>query len=304
MDEELKLSVPSGALAAAGALTGEEQLVLRQKLWRLLGKRVERYTTGDSGSVPVETAQELLESICYTLDLALRTEGLAPRTLLTEPLDALLARGQQEIGRLLTQCESLLHQACAGAPDISNRSLQDTLRSIGGLRRRYDYWLFAHPICCDIDYQLCRPVPESLRGAEYVAEYLRRIIAENGVLALFDPQTAVRLLQRYCPDYEGLLINLCEPVFTNAVGLLLAGRPPLPLRLTDEDLGRLDGLFSALSASAGRRALEDAARRFCRECGVTDGYTRAYLRDVAADLWPRIAAARDFGGLAGIFIPF
>ena len=37
------------------------------KLWELLGKVTERYTMGDSGSVPEEVVEELLRSICFLL---------------------------------------------------------------------------------------------------------------------------------------------------------------------------------------------------------------------------------------------
>ena len=37
------------------------------KLWELLGKVTERYTMGDSSSVPEEVVEELLRSICFLL---------------------------------------------------------------------------------------------------------------------------------------------------------------------------------------------------------------------------------------------
>ena len=42
-----------------------EIIVLR--LWELLGKVTERYTMGDSSSVPEEVVEELLRSICFLL---------------------------------------------------------------------------------------------------------------------------------------------------------------------------------------------------------------------------------------------
>jgi hypothetical protein len=98
---------------------------------------------------------------------------------------------------------------------------------------------------CDIDYQLCRPVPEDLLGVEYVNEYLRRVVLENDFLRRFPKEPVIKLLENYCPDYRGLLINLYEPVATNALGSRSSGgtrvrsiyraklsqKSPRPLRL-------------------------------------------------------------------------
>lgn len=45
----------------------EDRELIKLKFWILLGKRIERYTMGDSSSVPVEIAEELLKSICFSL---------------------------------------------------------------------------------------------------------------------------------------------------------------------------------------------------------------------------------------------
>ena len=50
----------------------EDRMLIEVKVWNLLGKRTERYTMGDSTSVPIEIAEELLNSICFSLELELR----------------------------------------------------------------------------------------------------------------------------------------------------------------------------------------------------------------------------------------
>lgn len=65
-------------------LTETEANQLLEKLWCLLAKRTERYTMGDSTSVPVETAQELLASICFTLQFEMEVSRLSPPRLAGE----------------------------------------------------------------------------------------------------------------------------------------------------------------------------------------------------------------------------
>lgn len=46
-------------------ISDEDRILIEAKLWKLLGKRTERYTMGDSTSIPVEIAEELLNSIFF-----------------------------------------------------------------------------------------------------------------------------------------------------------------------------------------------------------------------------------------------
>ena len=49
-------------------ISNEEKEIIQISLWKLLGKVTERYTMGDSSSVPVEVAEELFKSICFLLN--------------------------------------------------------------------------------------------------------------------------------------------------------------------------------------------------------------------------------------------
>ena len=55
----------------AGPLTAAEEGVVRERLYALLTEQTRRYTLGESSSVPVELAEELLRSLGFTLGLSL-----------------------------------------------------------------------------------------------------------------------------------------------------------------------------------------------------------------------------------------
>lgn len=304
MREELALSIHTTDLMGAEEFTKEEWASLQLSLWRFLGKRTQRYTTGDSSSVAVETAQELLSSICFTLNLCLKEKGLSPRLLISQEPDALFHEGVEILQSKIEEAKLLWQSACLSAPEIVNYSYQDTLRSIGSFWRYYDFRFLAHQIPCDIDYQLCHPVSEEEQGVEYIIAYLRRIILENQILRLFEPSLAIGLLERYCPDYKGLLINLSEPVITNAVALALLGKPPFTLKLSEQDQQNLFALLDSLPASQREGVLAKGAEQFCRSAGITDSFARSYVTQAATDLGPRISSALPTDSLAGIFIAF
>ena len=53
--------------------TAEESNALQSRLWMLLEKQIQRKTQGDSTSMRVEDAAELMESITFTLGRAIST---------------------------------------------------------------------------------------------------------------------------------------------------------------------------------------------------------------------------------------
>lgn len=298
------LSLPAGGFLTSDALSDGERTVLQVKLWQLLARRTDRYVTGDSSSVPLETAQELLASICFTLDGYLQEEGKSRPLLVDADLDELFLEGVKKIEAKIAAGKKLWRAACLSAPvpPIENISLQDTLRGVGAFFKRYDYLFLAHQIPCDLDYQLCRPVPDAYLGISYINEYLRRVVTENGILNRFEKGLVIRLLESYVPDYKNQLVNLCEPVIVNAVGLALLGGHIPALDITKEDRSYLAALFEPMSEKEGQDALTGAARRFCKEAGLFDTFTRRYIADTARDLAPRIRAALPAGHLDGIFL--
>lgn len=277
-------------------------LNVQLKLWDFIGKQVERFTSGDSSSVPVEMAQELFASVCYTLgiDIAGNPDDLA--WILDADLDQKFRDGTEDLKRKLKIGKRLWQAACLGVPKIHNESMHDTLRSMSGFFRHYDPYYFAHDIPCDIDYQLCRPVSERLLGVDFVNEYLKRIVIENELLSCFSPSRCTSLLNVFCPDYEGLLINLYEPVATNVIGLSLIGGDIRSLNISEFDRWRISGLLGPLPEEQVIEALKHAASLACDTLGITKLPSRHYLRKFAAALYPRLDAALSAGNLDGIFL--
>jgi hypothetical protein len=283
-------------------LTGGEAKLVRRKLYGLLSFVTARYTMDESSSVPVETARELLESLTFTLTLALRAEGRGLRDLAgeAEP-EKLLERGRRELKARFKRCRALYAQTLSTLPPMESISLRDTMDGLGVFFRRYDLRYFAHLIPADIDYQLCRPVPESFLGVEYVGEYLRRLLMENLFLSRFETKTVTRLLEAYCPDYRELPGNLFEPAGVNAVGLALYSGDIFSLDVKSRDLKKLEELFRTWSREEAEKNLSEAAGKACQALAV-GGPAELYLASTARELYPRIMAALPAGGLGGIFL--
>lgn len=238
----LARSEESGSVSAPVPVDGRDQVLaspedviaFQDRFLRLLERRTAIYTMGDSSSVPKHVAVDLLRSVCFVLGID-PDEPTVPPELLTVDLEAEFRRRLAEIGRKVELSKKLWQDACVSLPMIPNIALRDTLASIGDFPKSYDYRSMAHEIPCSIDYPLCHPVSESLVGVDYINEYLRRLLIEADFLQRFELESCERVLAASCRDHLGLLINLCEPIATNAIGLALIGEDPAGLDVSDED---------------------------------------------------------------------
>jgi hypothetical protein len=268
----------------------------------LLPDQIDRFTLCDSSSVRSEVAEELLKSICFTLRLYLEAENLPYNALKKGDLYEMFNKGRKVIELRVEEAKELYKAVLQTAPEIQNISYSDTVTGIGVFFKQYDLYFFAHEIPCSIDYQLCHNVPETSLGVEYIVEYLRRMLIENQFCRHFEPVVAKEVLLSISPDYKELLINLCEPLAVNAIGLVLTGSDIYSLSITKEDHLKIYEMFKKLNKAEATKLLEAASEELCRELLIKDEDSIYYLKKIASELYPRLAAATSPSGLKGVFL--
>lgn len=156
-------------------LTEAEANLLLEKLWRLLAARTERYTMGDSTSVPVETAQELLASICFTLQFEMEMSRLSHRDLLGKELNVVLKNGQAHLMEKMNEVNGLWEHVYALAEEWGNPGILEALNYIKIFLKKYDLYFFAHQTPWDMGLPLLGPAAERRKGISYVEMYLKDI---------------------------------------------------------------------------------------------------------------------------------
>lgn len=159
-------------------LTEEDIMILTKKLWNLLANRTERYTMGDSSSIPIETAEELMKSISFTIGLITKTSLNSVDLLLKENFEVLLKQGRERIISEIEAGKELLCKVLDSTPTPAPLFYEDTLVSLNAFFKNYDFRFFAH-ITPHTFYQLQQPISQKLQGIEFVNEYLRRLLYEN-----------------------------------------------------------------------------------------------------------------------------
>lgn len=174
---------------------------------RLFSGLVMLRTHGASSSISELEAVQLANSLCYVLG----SSDLPPASLNNALANEPFAFYVSQVKHLEERVEALLvirKRVCELMPPLRNVSLRDTLGSIGKIRALYDIRFRAHEVPCDIQYQLSCPVYDSLMGIDYLEAWISELLKEAIWIAQFTPGSCISVLERFCPDYRGLHVNL------------------------------------------------------------------------------------------------
>lgn len=285
-------------------ISDEEKEIIQIKLWELLGKVTERYTMGDSSSVPIEIAEELLKSICFLLKKEMKKSQVKIELLESEDLQEIWKNSWKTIEEDIREGKALLEEVIKTSVGIENISYNDTVMKIGKGLKSYDFRFLAHEIPCSIDYQLSNPVSEELQGIDFINEYLKRLLFENNFCNNFDKEKIIKVLKSYCEDYEGLLINIFEPVLTNVIGLHILEANIFDLEITNYEREILLDIFKEMTIEEIQKKLIECCNNVCKDLKINKGYEIEYIRATALNLLPRIEEGIKNNNLENIFLSF
>lgn len=174
---------------------------------RLFSGLVMLRTHGASSPISEFEAVQLANSLCYVLGSSDLPPDSLKNALANDPLTFYV----RQVKHLEVRVEALLviwKRVCELMPPLRNVSLRDTLGSIGKIRALYDIRFRAHEVPCDIQYQLSCPVDDSLMGIYYLEAWISELLKEAIWIAQFTPGSCISVLERFCPDYRGLHVNL------------------------------------------------------------------------------------------------
>lgn len=263
---------------SCGLMTEREFTRLQTSLLALLARQTDSLTGGESSSVPMERAKDLLASILFVLGVQLKscwTPEQAVERLKSEPAESLFEEGMEIVRRKMAVARRTQKRILGNLLETPNVYYRSTVEDgINGFFKQYRPQLAAHEIHITADYPVLLGRPE-LDGIEFIDKYLRCIEAENTFCKRFSPSKIHSLLCALTLDYPNVPLNIFEPVVLSALGLELLGKSPLGLDLTEDDLELLyrrfsgeaeDALQGALSALTGELNLPQISVRYISLC--------------------------------------
>ena len=280
-----------------------EQEKLTGRLWELLKMQAGKYNGIDSTSITIEKAQDILESMLYTIGVAIEN-GAAKEEILNGSLSLLLDRGRVILKGKQKSVKVEWKLLCRELPRIPNVYFLSTMENLGLFFDSYDIYFAAHHTSESIDYWPLCPIPETVKGISYIEEYIHRIQIENDYLNCFEREDVISLCEKYVPDYREALFNLCEPVLTNAIGLSLIGKEVQGLHIS---AAQREDIYQMLIGRTEKEIcdmIKESVLSACRQIGMTAENETDYLIGAATGLGARIREALKHRDLSGIFLSF
>ena len=246
---------------SCGLLSDKELSAVQTDLLLILAEQTDKWSRGESSSIPTEKAQDIMFSILFVIGIQLKlyqNPEQAIDILKSEPLKLIFENGLKLVRRKMSVSRHLQKRILDNLLDTPNVYYRATIADgINGFFKLYRPQFAAHEIHITADYPVFIGRSE-LQGIEFIEKYLRCIQAENAFCVCFAPQDIHHLLCGLTQDYHSVPLNIFEPVLLSALGLIIQERNPKQLNLTENDISFLYRLFSGQSEEEMQSFLKKA----------------------------------------------
>lgn len=273
---------------------------------KLLAINTERYNKGESSSVKIEVAQNLMASNFYTIGIFLKSLPDTSSSLdyvKNEPILKLYQEGRKKINTKLHVAKHLYQLVCLTKIQTPNYTYNATIdEGIKIFFKQYNADYEAHETPASIDYQLMNTVTD-LAGVEYIIQYLQNLYLENLFCAKFDITIIHEVMCGYDQAYKDLLINIFGQVLQNALGCTMLNKDILSLNLVHSDLQSLKSVFKSKTVESICFLLQHRADTLIKNLAIKSTPLKKYIQASLPEFAARIHSATNTDTLQTIFVP-
>jgi hypothetical protein len=265
-----------------GLLSRQAYSLIQRQILELLRDLIQRYT--GSSSVKVETAEGFLNSIYFTLDMAIgedRNFQFAYDMLQRQGAKAMYQKGIERIRRQFEEAKLICMRLMATKPDIDVICFQSTINeALPHFFRDYKMLYAAHENAADIDYPITCFDHEK-QGIAYILEYTRKLELETIFINALDIGEVKRLLKAYGLmyrlNYRLTVMNLFEPLFFQCIFSVLASGKVESLILTASQYAYLKSEMEAWGEEKLHQRLMDGVERLYTELKLQNEDIKQYM---------------------------
>lgn len=272
-------------------LSSKEQQRVMNQMYMLMAKQVQSYHKhrhmGNNSSVPVELAQELMESIEYTI-------GLVGGVYAHRNIEEALLLGQEILESRLNKAKSMLELVNGTVPQWQTECRWEALRYLRHYLEQYDHLHLAHKGPDDMFYPILISPPEGIQGIDSCLFYLNILWIENQIMAGVPDDT----LDQFWDRLPTATLNQCEHLLINGIGKALLESSLDQLSFEPEE--QLKIAFTMLTATEGK--LRSAAILLCKWLNLKDENAKMYVQAVIPQLSMWIGDNIRSGNVEKLFI--
>ena len=272
-------------------LSPEQQQRIMGQMWLLMGKQVQSYHKhrhlGNNSSISVELAQDLMESVEYTIN---QTGGYHTHS----DIEEALRLGQRILEGRLAKAKSMLELVTGTAPHWQTECRWEALRYLQHYLNQYDHLHLAHKGPEDLFCPILISPPEGIQGIDSCLFYLNILWIENQIMAGVQEDA----LEEFWNRLPVGTLNQCEHLLINGIGKALLGTGIDSLVFEPEEHMQL--IVKLMMATEYN--LKSAAKRLCQWLNLKDENARKYVQAVLPQLRMWIGENIRSGSIENIFI--
>ena len=250
-------------------LSPEEHQRIMGQMYLLVEKQVRSYHwqrhMGNNSSVPVELAQELMESIEYTI-------GLAGGVYAHANLEEALLLGQEILENKLSKAKSMLDLVIATAPQWQTECRWEAVSYLRHYLEQYDHLHLAHKGPDDLFYPILISLPEGTQGIDSCLFYLNVLWIENQIMAGFPDE----VLEHFWNRLPTGILNQCEHLLINGMGKALICEIPEQLTFTEKSRSKLLTLLKNATAEH----LDHSSEVLCQWLNLNEADAKKYVKAI------------------------
>ena len=273
----------------------------------LLAKKSEAYHGGDSSSIRIEDAENILQSIMFTIGVALKTEDTpddALKQLYTQYVSKIYEAGRKRIDTMLKATKQLHKMVAGNMISTKNYTYNSTLiGGINGFFKLYNPEYSAHEIHITTDYPTANPITD-LAGIEFMWKYLEAIFYENMFCCKFPAENIHSMLCGYMEDYSELVINLFALVLTNAIGCVMLHKSPYGLNISKEETEYLGYHLASMARQQLTQEILLACNTMYLGMNLVLSALKEYIQRALPNITSNIFLAAKNGTLEKVFLEF
>lgn len=272
------------------------------QLMVLLDKRIFKYTSGESSSVMMETAQMLMESVNFCINSYYNTFGTETSISENLNIEELFQRGKEIVKQQYKVGKNIFILLKRERMNYENIAYQQVIEmALPLFFRNYDVEFGAHIIGGIIDYPLAVGL-EGLEGIDFYLEYVQRLRMENTFCRRFKTEEINEMLQSMGEGYMELLVNIFQLVLQNLIGRSILNRNLMSIRIEVADLNLLMSKLASLKEEEIRGTVARTIDGIIEGMGIRDAQLQGYMKKVADDNCCRLKICVENDALENFFI--
>ncbi|MDD3570023.1 MAG: DUF6179 domain-containing protein [Lachnospiraceae bacterium] len=272
------------------------------QLMILLDKRIFKYTSGESSSVMVETAQSIMESVNFCIDAYYNEYGMENAISENLSIEELFLKGKEIVKQRHAICRKLFVFLRKERMNYENLAYQQVIEmAIPLFLRNYDIEFGAHIIGGIIDYPLAVGISD-LKGIDFYLEYVQKLRMENRFCRRFKTEEINELLRRMGNIYVEMLVNIFQLVLQNIIGRGILKKDFLSIKIDETGLKELYCILNGLEENEIRQMVKGAVFNIIDDMGIKEVQLQRYIEKVADDNCCELKNCVDNNALNNFFI--